>query len=344
MAAGAEALVRGASRLATLLGVHPLVVGLTVVAWGTGSPELAVTVKASVAAQTDIAVGNVIGSNICNVLLILGISAVVSPLVVSRQLVLRDVPVMIGVSALVLLLALDGMLSRVDGLFLVALFAGYTALTLRKSFPSAGFTKTRGAAKLTSSARTGGLQWIVLVALILVGLGLLVLGSRWLVDGAVAIAKALGMSELIIGLTVVAIGTSMPEIATSVLAGIRGKSDIAVGNAVGSNIFNLLAALGIASVVSAEGIRIPPATLEFDLPVMIVVALACMPIFFTGHRVARWEGALFLFYYVCFTTFLVLDVVGHEALPTYRSAMLTFVLPVTGVMLVTLVVRAARGK
>jgi cation:H+ antiporter len=344
LAVGAEALVRGASRLAALLGVPPLVVGLTVVAWGTGAPELAVTVQASLAAQTDIAVGNVVGSNICNVLLILGLSAVVSPLVVSRQLVRRDVPVMIGVSVLVLLLALDGMLSRVDGLLLVALFAAYTALALWKGRPSAGSTETRRAANAAGAARTGGRQWIVLIGFILVGLALLVLGSRWLVDGAVAIAKSLGMSELIIGLTVVAVGTSMPEIATSVLAGIRGRSDIAVGNAVGSNIFNLLAALGVASIVSAEGIPVPEDTLVFNLPVMLVVALACLPIFFTGYRVARWEGALFLLYYAAFTTFLVLDALEHEALPVYSSALVIFALPVTGVTLLTLVVRAARGK
>ncbi|MEZ4681226.1 MAG: hypothetical protein R2932_44130 [Caldilineaceae bacterium] len=167
------------------------------------------------------------------------------------------------------------------------------------------------------------------LALVAGGLFMLVVGARWLVDSAVTMARWWGVSELIIGLTVVAVGTSLPEIATSVVAVFRGERDIAVGNAIGSNIFNLLSVLGITSLIAPMGIHVPAAVMAFDLPIMIAVAVACLPVFYTGNLVARWEGGLFLAYYVAYVVYLVIDSAGHDMLPLYSTTMLSFVVPLT---------------
>jgi cation:H+ antiporter len=170
-------------------------------------------------------------------------------------------------------------------------------------------------------------------ALIAVGLGLLILGSRWLVQGAVVLATAWGVSELLIGLTIVAIGTSLPEVATTLAAAARGQRDIAVGNVVGSCTFNIISVLGISSLVSREGILVSAQALQFDIPVMIGVAVACLPVFYTGGTISRWEGALFLAYYIAYTVYLILHATGHGALPLFHNAMLWFVIPLTAVTL-----------
>ena len=330
---GAEMLVRGASRLALATGMSPLVIGLTVVAFGTSTPELAVSIGAANSGAPDIALGNVVGSNITNVLLILGVSALIAPLIVARQLIRVDVPIMVGVSVLALVLALDGGIGRVDGAILAALLVGYTLLQVRlgRSDPAAGDT----ALDTVDGPPRGNRAWVMNVALVGGGLALLILGANWLVDSATLIARQFGLSELVIGLTVVAVGTSMPEIATSIIATIRGQRDLAVGNVVGSNIFNLLGVLGLAAVISPTGIPVSPAAVNFDIPVMIATAVACLPIFFTGHSIQRWEGLVFLGYYVAYTAYLLLDAAGHDALPDFRLAMLWVVMPLT---LVTLAV------
>lgn len=342
---GAELLVRGASKLATAVGISPLVVGLTVVAFGTSAPELAVSVQATVSGQADLAIGNVVGSSIFNVLFILGASALVAPLVVSQQLVRLDVPLMIGVSVLVLLLALDGALGRLDGLLLFAGIVAYTAFLVRQSRRESAAIKAEYAEAFgeeAAPASGGAKNLLVQVAFVAVGLGLLVVGSNWLVDGAITIAGALGVSELVIGLTIVAAGTSLPEVATSIIATIRGERDIAVGNVVGSNLYNLLAILGVSGIVAADGVVVAPSMLRFDLLVMIAVALACLPIFFTGHLIARWEGGLFLAFYAAYTAYLILDAAGHDALPAYSNALFFFVAPLTAVTLAVLAFRAVR--
>jgi cation:H+ antiporter len=183
---------------------------------------------------------------------------------------------------------------------------------------------------------------LIQVGLIVAGLGLLVVGARWLVGGAVSIAQFLGASELIVGLTVVAVGTSLPEIATSIAATLRGERDIAVGNAVGSNIFNILLVLGMAAVIAPTGIAVSTPALRFDIPVMIAVMIACLPIFFTDYTIARWEGFLFLAYYAAYTLYLVLQATEHDALPAFSLVMLTFVVPLTGITLLVLTYRAIR--
>jgi cation:H+ antiporter len=340
---GAELLVRGAAQLAAALGISPLVIGLTVAAYGTGSPELAVSVKAALAGQADIALGNVVGSNILNVLFILGLSALIVPLPVSQQLVWLDVPLMIGGSFLLLILALDGQLGRLDGVLLFAGVVIYTVWSIHQSRKENEQIREEYAKEFGAKKEFRG-KWVFNVILIVVGLILLVQGSRWLVDGAVALAEVLGLSQLIIGLTIVAVGTSLPEVATSVVASLRGERDIAVGNIVGSNIFNILAVLGLASLIASDGVNVSPAALRFDIPVMIAVALACLPIFFTGHTIARWEGALFLGYYAAYTLYLILDATEHDALPGFSVIMIAFVVPLTVVTLLILVLRAVRAK
>ena len=337
---GAELLVRGAARLAAAAGVSPLVIGLTVVAFGTSSPELAVSMKAALAGQAGLAVGNVVGSNIFNVLLILGLSALVAPLLVSRQLIRLDVPLMIAASGLVWLLAADGKVGRLEGAGLFLILVVYTVFLIVQSRRETGAVKDEYAA----AVRPGRGRWPGDLALVVGGLALLVLGSDWLVTGASAIARALGVSDLVLGLTIVAAGTSMPEAVTSIVASLRGQRDIAVGNVVGSNLFNLLGVLGLSSLVSPAGMAVSAAALHFDIPVMTAVALACLPVFFTGQAIARWEGGLFVGYYLAYTVYLVLAAQQHEVLPYYSRAMMVFVVPVTAVTLVLLAVRGWRRR
>jgi cation:H+ antiporter len=340
LVAGAEVLVRGAAKLAAQFGIPPLVIGLTVVAFGTSAPETAVSVQAALAGSGDLAIGNVVGSNIANVLLILGLTALIAPLIVSRQLIRLDVPIMIGASLLTLGLAWDGSLSKLDGLLLFTCVLAYSAFLIISSY------RDKNAPADDEFAKEFGLHapakpyaWLINLLLIVVGLVLLVTGSNFLVQGAVSMARFLGLSELVIGLTVVAIGTSLPELATSLLAAIRGERDIAVGNIVGSNIFNLLCVLGLASMVSPAPILVAANALAFDFPVMIGVALVCLPIFFSGYRINRWEGLLFLGYYAAYTLYLILSAAGRPLADQFATAMLGYVLPLTAVTLLVIAVQ-----
>jgi cation:H+ antiporter len=333
---GAELLVRGASRLAAAFGITPLVIGLTVVAFGTSAPELAVSLQSAWAGSADIALGNVVGSNVFNVLAILGLSAAVSPLVVQLKVIRFDVPLMILVSGMAWWMARDGRIGRGDG---ALLFAGVIAYTVWSIRAGRAESPELPAEAVPARSRSSLLRSLLLVAL---GLALLVLGARWLVQGATGIARALGLSELVIGLTIVAGGTSLPELATSVVAAARGQRDIAVGNVVGSNLFNLLSVLGGAALLSPAGIGVPAQALAFDLPVMTAVAFACLPVFLTGQAIARWEGLLFLGYYVAYTVWLVLAAQASAALPWFRGAMLFFAVPLTALTLAITTVRWLR--
>ncbi len=340
---GAELLVRGASRLAIAAGISPLVVGLTVVAFGTSSPELAVTLSSAYAGEADVALGNVVGSNIFNVLFILGLSAVIAPLVVAQQLVRLDVPIMIGTSVLALLLAFDGSVGSFDGLALFVGIVAYTLFLIRQSRKEAADVQGEYDKAFGGEQRKRASAWLNTL-FIAGGLALLVLGARWFVQAAITIATALGMSELVIGLTIVAAGTSLPEVATSILATVRGERDIAVGNVVGSNIFNILAVLGLGSIVAPGGIPVSPGALSFDLPVMVAVAVATFPIFFTGYTIARWEGTVFLGYYVAYIVYLVLQSSEHHLLGEFSTAMTWFVLPLTMLTLLVGLARTFRAR
>lgn len=338
---GADTLVRGASRLALRMGITPLVIGLTVVAFGTSAPEMAVSVQSALSGQAgaDIALGNVVGSNIFNVLFILGLSAIITPLLVSQQLIRMDVPIMIGVSLVMYWLALDGVISRLNGLLLFAGIVGYTIFAIMQGRRESAAVQAEYQQEFGARADTGN-SLLLDSFRIVVGLVLLVLGARWLVDGAMTMARWFGVSELVIGLTIVAAGTSLPEVATSVIASIKGERDIAVGNIIGSNIFNILAVLGLAALVAPAGINVAPSALQFDMLVMLAVAIACLPVFFTGYRIARWEGCLFLGYYIAYTVYLVLASGRNDGLQGFGSAMLYFVIPLTVITLMVSVWRS----
>jgi cation:H+ antiporter len=296
---GAEGLVRGSTSLARGLKLTPLVIGLTVVAFGTSMPELVVTVRAALTGAAAIAAGNVVGSNIANIALILGLSAMLCPLAVNVRIIRMDLPLMGLVSVIMAVMLLDQRLGRLEGGLLATGLIVYTALSLRCARRETAATRQicEDATQLQclSTPRS--------VAMVAGGLGLLVLGARLLVTGAVAIAETSGLSEAVIGLTIVAVGTSLPELATSVLAAVRRQGDIAVGNIVGSNIFNVLGILGTASLVSPLDDTSMSAV---DLGVMIALALLLLPLARSGWRLTRWEGGLLLVTYVAYLTHLLL--------------------------------------
>lgn len=286
--AGAEGLVRGSSSLALRAGLSRLMVGLTIVAFGTSSPELVVSIKAAMSQQGDISVGNVIGSNSFNIGVILGLTAMICPIPVHLQVIKIDAPIALGVALLLPLLLLDQTLGRTEGL---VLFAGIVAYT----WMSVVLGRKAGAADESDMpAPPVSRHWLLDIAFIAAGLAVLVLGSQLLVDHSITLAKSLGVSEAVIGLTIVAAGTSMPELATSLVAAIRKQPDIAIGNIVGSNIFNILAILGLASMVSplhAPGISV------MDYATMIIFSVLLIPLLYTGRLLHRLEGALLLALY-----------------------------------------------
>jgi len=343
---GGEFLVRGASALARRVGISALVVGLTVVSAATSAPELAITVGAVLRDEPGLAVGNVVGSNIVNILFILGLSALILPLAVTRGLVRFDVPLMVGMSAGLLLLSLDGVIGAVDGLVLFSVVVAHTVWTITAGRRSA---RTPGSAAESapdsSAAGAGGgdvkppatstatsTAWSLLF--IAAGIGLLVGGATVLVEGAVNIATSLGVSSLVVGLTVVAVGTSLPELVTSITAVRRGERDIAVGNIVGSNIFNIGVVLGLPAMISGGGIPVAGSAVALDIPVMLAAAAALLPVIFTGFVVARWEGAVFFGLYLAYTGYLVLAATEHDALGGFTAVMAWFVLPLVAVTLI----------
>lgn len=338
---GADLLVRSASFLARSIGMSPVVIGLTVVAFGTSAPELAISLQAAFQGQPEIALGNVIGSNIANILLVIGLSALIVPLTVAYQIVRLDVPLMAGASVLVLLLSLNGTLGRTEGallFFLLLLYLVYTVRQVRRDTPpaiEAEYAAEYGnAQELDSSPRVRSRALARNLLLLAAGLALTVWGARMLVDSASALARSIGISELIIGLTVVAVGTSAPEIATSLVAAARGERDIAVGNAVGSNIFNLLCVLGLTAVLSPKAIPIPRAAITFDLPVMVLVALLCLPIFYSRFTIRRWEAGFFVAGYLAYTMALFLLATESSTLAALQKWLFYFVVPLSLLVMV----------
>ncbi|GMV05608.1 MAG: sodium:calcium antiporter [Gemmatimonadota bacterium] len=335
---GADALVRGATRLAARVGLSSLVIGLTVVAFGTSLPEVSVSLGSALLGDGGVALGNALGSNIFNILVVLGGSAVIRPLLVDRQLVRQDVPVMVATALLVLLVCLDGRVGRWDGILLVSLGVAYTVILIRVGM------RTDPAPDAPATPPPAG-RLRVQLAWILLGLVLLVVGARVLVTAAETLARAMGVSELIIGLTVVAAGTSLPELATSFVAAWRGERDIAAGNVVGSNIFNALVVLGVAGLAAgAEGIVVPLGVRTFDLPLMVAASVACLPIFFTGYSISRWEGWVFLGYYLVYLLYLVTAHTEHAARQAIQTGLLFFALPLTALTLGVFVFREVRER
>jgi cation:H+ antiporter len=329
---GAELLVRSASRLAGFFGISRLIIGLTVVAFGTSAPELAISIKAGIDGQTDIMLGNIVGSNITNILLILGLTAIIIPLKVHANLIKIDVPVMIGVTFLLYFFAWNGFITFWECLTLSVLLLIYMFFLFRQS----GATSTPS--DFERKKRTPAA--IIIYAIIgLAGLALLILGARWLVESAVVLAELAGVSELVIGLTVVALGTSLPEVVTALVAAIKKERDIAVGSVIGSNILNILAVLGVSGLFIPDAIPVQSALLRFDLLILIAVSVACIPIFFTGHKISRWEGVVFVSLYLCYIFYLFLSSGEHAVIETFSTAMMLFVIPIT---VITILVIASR--
>jgi cation:H+ antiporter len=237
--------------------------------------------------------------------------------------------------------ARDGAIDRWEGVLLFSILIGYIIFSIYMSRRESKAVQDEYKGAFDVPAEKRG-NWVVDIFLVVVGLGGLALGSRWLVDSATLFAETLGVNEFIIGLTIVAAGTSLPEVATSVLASIKGERDIAIGNVVGSNLFNLMAVLGTAAAISPAGVTVPATAFSFDLPVMVAVAVACMPVFFTGSRLARWEGFLFLGYYVAYTLYLILAATSSPYLPLFTQIMLYVAIPITVLLFAVTTVRAMR--
>jgi cation:H+ antiporter len=336
---GADLMVKGAASIATRLGIEPVIVGLTVVAFGTSAPELAVSVGAAFGGETDLALGNVVGSNTANVLLILGTSAVVGGLAVTMRIIRLDIPIVLVASFAMFLLALDREIDRLDGALLFAGVVAYTVWLVRAARRGDG-----GPGEFDESIEELEEALVerpvpVLLLLVAAGVAVLVVGSQLLVGSATDIAEHFGVSELVIGLTVVSIGTSLPELATSVMAVRRGERDIAVGNVVGSNLFNLLSVLGLTGLVAPDGIPVDDAAIRLDLPVMLAATLALVPIIWNGFEIKRWEGALLLGFYVAYVGFLVLEANDHEGADVLGPVMLI----VTPLVLLTFAVTGFQG-
>ncbi len=313
---GAELLVRGSCQLAALLGMTPLLIGLTIVAFGTSSPELAISIQSIYSKSSSLAVGNAVGSNTLNTLLILGLSAIFVPLVVRRDIVKLEVPVVIVATIALWLVSIDGVISRWDGVgFVIFLagFIGYKFLAARRKpldkdhaplpadLPKPVGGLPRSGRKHPSRVKMGLLS----LAMVVIGILCLAIGCRLFVEGSVQLARLLGMSELVIGLTVVALGTSLPELATVIVATISGAREMAVGSILGSNLFNILAVLGISSIVAPAGIEVPWEALQVDIPVALLAIVLCVPIFLIGGAISRRDGALMVILYAAYVIYLV---------------------------------------
>ncbi|MEX0847482.1 MAG: calcium/sodium antiporter [Ilumatobacteraceae bacterium] len=329
---GAEMLVKGAASIAGKFGIPPVIIGLTVVALGTSAPELAVSISAALSGEADLALGNVVGSNTFNILMVLGVSAVIGGLAVTQRLVRLDVPLLLVISVVVMLMCLDNEVSRIDGAILFAGIVVYTLWLIREA-------RRDPAVAPEVDDLVVERPLAVHIGFVVVGLGILIVGSQLLVGAATDIAEAAGLSDLVIGLTIVAVGTSTPELATSIMAAYRGQRDLAVGNVVGSCVFNLLAVLGATAVVSSEPIGVSDAALRLDLPVMLAATFVLLPIFWNGFSVRRWEGAMLVVFYIVYVTYLILDTSDHAA----SSVVGPSALIVTALVLLTLSVTGVQG-
>jgi cation:H+ antiporter len=304
---GAELLTRAGTRLATLVGIPPILVGLTVVAIGTSAPELAVGIEAALKGSGSLAVGNIAGTNIFNILFILGLSAVLMPLTLEIRAIRFDLPTMTAAAVVFLLMAWDGILTRLEGAILVGAAIAYTGAIIRSAMHESRAVKAEFAREYAVPPTRHPRRAVISnAAALIAGIMIVVLGADWLVTGAVDLARLLGVSDAFIGLTVVAIGTSAPELVTTVVSTLRQQRDIAVGNLIGSSIYNILFILGVTALVPAQGIGVEPALIYVDIPVMCLVAVACIPTFVTGRCVTRLEGALFVGAYLAYLSYLIL--------------------------------------
>jgi len=327
---GGETLLKGASRLAVAAKIPPIIVGLTIVAFATSAPELAITLSATLKGSAEIAIGNIVGSNICNIALVLGVAAVLSPVAVCSSLIRREIPLMVAITFLAYILVIlcsemplsslftgqfEGMFLPWTGALMVSIliaYVGWTIYEIRRHRANNEIIIQELEAEILPDtehpdAKIGGRKNIgINLCLIAAGLTLLIFAADILVQGSVQVARMMGVSELVIGLTILAVGTSLPELMITVMAAIKGKSDIAVGNIIGTNIFNILGVWGISALFSgataAGGLVVSARALYFDMPVMLLVAVFCIVICFTDRRVTRNEGVFLL---LCYAAYLI---------------------------------------
>jgi len=317
-----DILVENSKRLGLRLKIDPLVIGLTIVAFGTSAPELFVSAQGALTGQTDIALGNVVGSNTTNILLILGLSAIINPITIAKRTIVKDIPIMVATSFLLLLFSLDLVIGRLDGIILILGLILFCVYEIRLSKISKSIDTMEEIADVIEDSLPKNEIYYILGALV----GLM-FGSKLLIFGSTEIARSFGISELVIGLTIVALGTSLPEVVTSCLAAKKGESSIAIGNVVGSNIFNVLGVMGISSTLSP--IPVPLAALSFDIPIMIFSSLICLPIVYTDKKITKSEGILLLGLYVFYIIYLILISKEHATVPVISEITLAFIIPLS---------------
>ncbi len=332
---GAELFLKGVDHFGIKWRISPLIMGLTVVAFATGAPELAISIQAAISGSADLVLGNIIGSNIANILLILGISALIRPLAVKLRVVRVDVPIVITASILLYVIAMDGQLTTLDGIWLLLGLLAYSIFTFFQiKTERANQSKETGFEAEAGKLTTGWFFYVKNIGYLIIGLGLIIQGSGWMVDSAVEIATILGLSELVIGLTIVSIGTSLPEIATSIATIRKGNTDMAVANVMGSNLYNILLTLGLTVVIAPKVLDVSAAAIALDLPFMVAVSIACIPIFIAGFDITKIDGTILLLYYGSYLSYLVLDATGNSFTTTFELAMLWVVVPGTIVYMV----------
>jgi len=303
---GAELLVRGGARLAAAMRIPPMIIGLTLVSIGTSFPELAVGIEASLCGSGSLAVGNIAGTNTVNILLILGLSALMTPLSIELRTLRLDLPAMIIAAVALQVLAMDGVLTRLDGALMIAGGIGFTVLLIRSAWRRRRAVRESAEDVVAMSAPATPRYILQNLALLVVGIVVIVAGADWLVEGSIDLARIFGVSESFIGLTVVAIGTSSPELVTTIVATLRRDRDIAIGNLIGSSVYNIAFILGVTLLVPADGLAVEPGLIAIDIPVMVAVAVVCVPVFVGGRRVSRLEGGLFVAAYLAYLTLLTL--------------------------------------
>lgn len=342
LAFGGDLLVRGSAALADRTGVSRMLIGLTVISIGTSAPEFAISAYASWLGKTDIALGNVIGSNIFNILFAMGFAAIISNLYIQRKTNMIDVPIMLAISILAYVMSFTGVINRWHGLTLFAIFIAFNVFLImyERKHPQEAAAVAEDAAAILANKRSIPKIIIFIIA----GLGLLAIGSKVLVEGAADLARLMHLSELIISLTIIAIGTSLPEAITAIIAAMHRETDMAVGNIIGSNIANISGVLGLSALLAPDGIPVSASVLEFDFPVMLASSFACLPIFYIGHKVSRSEGIVLFAYYLLFLAYIVLRAINHPSISLLSDAMLFFCIPLTILTLGILVYREHKHR
>ncbi len=336
---GAEGLVRGATRLGILAGLSPLVIGLTIVSFATTAPEASVSIVAAADGRGGLAVGNVLGSNIFNILVVAGAAATIIVIPVSNITIRKDLPVLIAASTLVYLFAIDKTVVEWEGVVLLVALVGFITFSVLQSRRTARATRESRITRTRQAALTEMGAGLGLAGL---GAALLILGSRLFVDSASDIASTLGVSELIIGLTIVSAGTSAPELTTAIVAALRGQTDLAIGNAVGASIINVLGVIGGAALVSGGGLEVPTDAIKFDFPIAVTVGIVVLTIAIIGKRAARRDGIFMIGFYAVYLSALIAISINSDLLNPFSIVALAVVLPVSSLAAVYVVYRAIR--